>query len=266
MKRRNAIMSNHSINSLDFGGNSIRQDAQGFVCLTDMWKASGESDKRNPKSFLNLEQTKALFAADKKGALEGGGFRGLKVRTTVGRHGGTWGTRELAVAYAKYLSPQFHLWALKVIVERIEEEVDPELGIKRATDRAQKRWKAMGHTDQWIATRLRGIHVRNELTSLCQSRGFKFAQHFANVTNAMYIGLLGKDAGDLRQERGLNEKANVRDAMNTNEILAVALAENLTRTRAEDMRLWGASDICDAANHCGKQVATAVHNALSQVA
>lgn len=252
----------NSINTLDFAGKAIRQDASGFICLTDMWKASGESRKRSIHNFLASPTTQELLAESSKCIDSGQLLQHKQVRTERGRYGGTWGTKELSIAYAKYLSPKFHLWALKVIRERMEEEVDPELGIHRATERARKRWVATGHSEQWIANRLRGISVRNELTTLCQSRGFKFAQHYANVTNALYIGLFGQSAGDIRENRGLPDKGNVRDAMDSNEILATALAENLTRTRAEEQRLWGSSDICDAANHCGKLVAGAVKGAL----
>ena len=252
-----------SVNTLDFAGKAIRQDALGFICLTDMWKASGESRKRSIHHFMASPATQELLAESLKCTDSGQMLQHKQVRTERGRYGGTWGTKELAIAYAKYLSPKFHLWALKVIRERMEEEADPELGIHRATDRAKARWKGMGHSEQWIANRLRGISVRNELTTLCQSRGFRFGQHYANVTNALYIGLFGQNAGDIRESRGLPEKCNVRDAMDSNEILATALAENLTRTRAEEQRLWGASDICDAANHCGNMVAVAVKGAIT---
>ena len=41
-------------------------------------------------------------------------------RVTRGRNGATWAHWQIALAYAKYLSPDFHMWCNEVVRERME--------------------------------------------------------------------------------------------------------------------------------------------------
>ena len=102
--------------------------------LTDMWRAAGCPDNRRPSDWLLLEETQRFRAyADTHWTEADGpvrsnaGHAGIWhldpdgfVATARGRHGGTWAHWQLALAYARYLSPPFHLWCNTVLRAAIE--------------------------------------------------------------------------------------------------------------------------------------------------
>ncbi len=61
----------------------------------------------------------------------------------------------------------FKLWLARVGYERLEEIENPELAAKRM----RELYKAKGYSDEWIEKRVRGIAIRDELTSEWQKRG-----------------------------------------------------------------------------------------------
>ena len=63
----------------------------------------------------------------------------------------------------------FKQWLASVGAERIAEIENPELAQQRIRDT----YKAKGYSDAWIEKRIRGIVVRDELTSQCKERGVK---------------------------------------------------------------------------------------------
>ncbi len=68
-----------------------------------MWRASGASPTKQPAMWWRLESTQELVG------IYGSNLRQAQVWTTLsGNTGGTWVIPNLAVAYAKYLSPRFH--------------------------------------------------------------------------------------------------------------------------------------------------------------
>jgi hypothetical protein len=84
---------------------TIRKDAKGLVNLTDMWKAAGSPPHKYPALWLRtqlaIELVEALTSI----------MRGAHIiETHRGRWGGTWVIPNLAIAYAKHLSPHFHTW------------------------------------------------------------------------------------------------------------------------------------------------------------
>lgn len=63
----------------------------------------------------------------------------------------------------------FKQWLASVGAERIAEIENPELAQQRIRDT----YKAKGYSDAWIEKRIRGIIVRDELTSQWNQRGVK---------------------------------------------------------------------------------------------
>jgi hypothetical protein len=125
-------------------------------------------------------------------------------------------------------------WLIRVAVERLKEEEDPDLAIKRGV----KRFRALGMTDEHIKARLDAIMKRNELTSEWQKRGVgrycKF--DFANLTNQGYRKVFGCDKTMLNQRMGLKPKSNPRDGMDAVALQVLSLHETLAVaiTRRDD--------------------------------
>lgn len=72
------------------------------------------------------------------------------IKRTRGRSGGTYAHWQIAMAYSKYLSPELHHIVNAVFRERVQETIDPALGLIRSRKRAVRSWKAMGHDEPWI--------------------------------------------------------------------------------------------------------------------
>lgn len=115
-------------------------------------------------------------------------------------------------------------WIAKVAHERIEEEKDPSLSIKRGIHN----YKKQGRDDTWIQMRIEGIATRKELTDEWQERGIKGMQ-FGALTNEISKQTFGKDTSDLKLERGLRKSDNLRNNMSAIELTLQKLAEQATK-------------------------------------
>ncbi|WP_257294473.1 KilA-N domain-containing protein [Endozoicomonas sp. YOMI1] len=96
--------------NLTLCGQIVRVNDDGFVSLTDMWKASGEANKTRPKYFLENEQTKAFVEALKcKG--------GIPPLTIIkgGKTAGTWADKLVAYKYAGWIDPDFEVGTYTVL-------------------------------------------------------------------------------------------------------------------------------------------------------
>ncbi|MEO8392503.1 MAG: hypothetical protein ABI700_05875 [Chloroflexota bacterium] len=103
-------------------------------------------------------------------------------------------------------------WLAQVGVERLEERANPELGVRRAQDRAAEIYQKRGKDDQWIAGRLIGISDRKAFTdALAQHVAHITGATYGKATNAVYKGLWGRSAGVLKQELGISKSASLRD-------------------------------------------------------
>ncbi len=232
---------------------SIRRDKRGMVNLTDMWRTAGSPPNKEPRQWAHLQSTRDLaeFLAQNVG-------KSHVLRSSPGRDGGTWACRNLAVWYAKYLSPEFHAWANQVIAERIEEDRNPELAYTRGRSRAIAGYRRQGKSDRWIQARLDGIPSRVHLTEKLQERGLSKSSEFAACTNALYVPLLGGTAKEVKLSRDLPAKSNLRDNMTAVELASVALGETLAEERIDGQDLYGARQCAGACSESGYAVANAV--------
>ncbi|OZI07992.1 hypothetical protein BWI93_11595 [Siphonobacter sp. BAB-5385] len=130
-----------------FNGHSmnISQDGE-MISLTDLWKACGADDSKRPAFWVRQEEavgfikaTAKFFKCDLKSLL----------KTAKGRYsGGTWAHVQIALEYAQYLSPDLAVQVNRVFLERLEEEANPELALKRGQERATLGWKRKGKDDK----------------------------------------------------------------------------------------------------------------------
>jgi hypothetical protein len=97
---------------LYFKNQAIRDDGD-FLCLTDMWRAGGADANKRPAQWLRLPGT-LEFAEYLRDSIVGNSHNTLS-RAESGQQGATWAHWQLAMAYAKYLSPEFHAWCNEVV-------------------------------------------------------------------------------------------------------------------------------------------------------
>lgn len=225
----------------DFNGVSINFQGKEIISLTDLWKASEKSEGYKPANWVRFEGKDFIDSLAKK----------LKVstahllRTTKGRNGKTWAHWQIGLAYAKYLSPELHMWANQIVKERIEETQNPELGLSRSRERAITVWKKQGKSDEWIATRLKGMTARSFLTGTLKDHGVT-NQGYAQCTNSIYEPILGGTAKEIRENKGLPVKANIRDHIGDIENIGIMLAEALAKEKIEGRNYRG-NDQCSSA-------------------
>jgi hypothetical protein len=130
----------------------------------------------------------------------------------------------------------FKLWLAKVGYERMQEMANPEL----AVDRARETWIKQGRSEEWIETRLKGITHRNELTDYWKNHEIKLGVEYATLTSIIHQEWSGVT---LKQHRTIKEldkpTQNLRDHMNSAELLFTALAEISAKMIAESTNATG---------------------------
>ena len=100
---------------LAFNGVVIR-DKPDMLSLTDMWKAAGSPENREPFNWARKEGAQFIDAVTLTHNLPDSQVMDVK----RGKGGGTWAHWQIGLAYAKYLSPEFHMWCNTVVRERME--------------------------------------------------------------------------------------------------------------------------------------------------
>jgi hypothetical protein len=100
---------------LAFNGAAIRDRGE-MLSLTDMWKAGGEDPSKKPADWARKEGSDFIehIAVVLNMPME------HILRASRGRTGATFAHWQIALAYAKYLSPDFHMWCNTVVRERME--------------------------------------------------------------------------------------------------------------------------------------------------
>jgi hypothetical protein len=181
-----------------------------MVNATEMAKPFG---KRIDK-FTKSESTKALIQAlvdDRKlqsNYPQMGVVESLIIQTKEGQHGGTFMCEDLALAFAMWLSPQFHVWILKTVREIIFGN-NPEL-VKEAVmnmPRIQKDLDRLRRKRNRIKALILGPDRRKEMNILVNKRS-TVSHQIQNLTFLPSIrsmkldsDTLGARLMDLIQER-----------------------------------------------------------------
>jgi hypothetical protein len=246
----------HPISSqvkLSYNGNDFLLDiAEGnMISLNAIYEIADSPENQDPNQWKRLPKTQELIET-----LANKLNMGLShiIKTKRGKGGGTWAHWQLAVAYAKYLSPEFHLAVNEVFKERLEEELNPELGINRARERADRRYDKLGRSEKWKQTRRVSVDVRHFFTDTLKEHEVTTQVGYAICTNALYLPMFGATASQLKVKRGLPKKASLRDMMDLKELAATLLAETLATEDIEVNDLRGTPQCKQASKQAGEAV------------
>ena len=226
------------------------QVKEGLVNLTDLWKASGKSGDYNPMEWLRQIETidfiqafvkrcvGTAFYFPRPAAKRGNGpairvwakavrehCEKHKMMTSVkGRNGGTFAHWQIALAYAKWLSPEFHIHvnglyrrvqvADPTLIESMIDRIENPEDLKRIGARARNRESNVDLNDTIIG---------------CGGTG-KTCAFVANNNN---VAITGKTAKELREKHNLPEKASTRPYLDTDQMIEMAFLERLERKSLE---------------------------------
>jgi DNA-damage-inducible protein D len=146
----------------------------------------------------------------------------------------------------------FKLWLAQVGKQAIVETENPELGIDRLTEI----YRAKGHTDEWIKSRLQSIETRKKLTDDWKERGVTEGVEYSLLTATIAKGTFDLTPTEHGKLKGL-ERQNLRDHMTPLELIFTALSEEATRIYAEENDAQGFHENHEAADKGGKTAGNA---------
>ena len=141
----------------------------------------------------------------------------------------------------------FKRWLARVGFERVEEIENPEL----AAQRARAIYKAKGYSDAWIEKRMRGIEVRETLTTEWKNRGVTEGKEYAILTAEISKATFGMTPNEYQKFKGL-KKENLRDHMNDLELIFTMLGEASTTEIAKNKDARGFTENKKAAQEGGE--------------
>lgn len=229
---------------------NVKRDGE-FYSLNDLWVIVGSPANKDPRQWQRLPQSIDFFNSACK--FLNVGFSHI-IKTKRGKGGGTYGVRQIALEYAKYLDADLAVIVNEVFFERIEEERNPDL----IANRYFKTYRKQGKTDEWIAARLKGIGVRHLYTDTLKSHGV-FGIGYRNCTNAIYRPLFGGDASLIKEKKNIpSTAANTRDYMSRTELISVELAESLATDHIEQSNVRGNQNCMIVSENASRCVAGAV--------
>ena len=117
----------------------------------------------------------------------------------------------------------FKRWLARMGKERLDEIENPELGMQRTKELYEKK----GYPKDWIEKRLRGIAVRQKLTTEWDDRGAGTKNDYAILTNEIMQGAFDFKVEEYKKHKGL-KKENLRDHMTDLELIITMLGEAAT--------------------------------------
>ncbi len=120
----------------------------------------------------------------------------------------------------------FKRWLAKVGHERLEEIENPEL----AQERMKSLYEQKGYPKDWIAKRLRGMAIRQNLTDEWKERGIEHQKDYSILTAEISKATFGMTPSEYKKHKKLpaKSKANLRDNMTSLELIFTMLGERVT--------------------------------------
>ena len=233
-----------------------------MVNLNEIHEISGASIGKDPRRWKSLDRTKNLIKSMNVGKYD-------IIKTKRGVNGGTWAHWQLALSYAQYLSPELHLVVNQVFKERLEEIIDPELGINRSRENSRKKWKSQGKTDRWIAGREQGIYVHGNYVDTLIGHNVNKGKEIGRCTNQIYRGLFNKDKNGIVnsiriKNTELPKTINVRDHVKLSSIIAISLSEELSREKIEEINANGVDECSNISLEKASSVRLALDDSRSK--
>lgn len=199
----------------------IKADETGYYSLTDMWKANGGKDSQRPYYWMRLPDTVNFLKELEKDTKWRKSPIDLVKTVRGGKMPGTWGTQKVAIAYAEYLSPEFHAWVLEAVATYVHHEEDPEAGLDHYTKATIKKYRKEGKPEAWIAERLDGKKYRNLMYHTACALGVN-NEGMKILSQHINLAATGKQPFEIRRERNVKD---TRDGLDVFEIQMIRTIE-----------------------------------------
>jgi len=146
----------------------------------------------------------------------------------------------------------FKQWLAEVGYQRVQEIENPEIAQKRM----RELYKAKGYSDAWIEKRVRGIAIRDELTSEWDKRDIETDKEYSILTAEISKATFGLTPSEYKKVKGL-KRENLRDHMGDLELIFSMLGEASTTRIARDKDAQGFAENKSVAKEGGAVAGTA---------
>lgn len=223
----------------------VHLDADGRFSLNDIHKAAmaqGLATKsQRPGNFLKNKDVQAFVAEVEASAT---GIAPLKT-VNGGKNAGSYAVRLIALRYSAWLDKRVEAEVFQVFDAYIsaDESLTADLIDRQQDPEASKR----------LAVRAQSKVARNALTSTLAAHGVT-GRGYADCTNAIYTPILGGPASQVRSDRQLKPKANLREHMSGKELAAVMLSEEIARERIDQTDARGNEPCAIECNTAARRV------------
>lgn len=251
--------------TVSLGGYSLKTNEAGLVSLTDLYQAAcqqGLADgKLDPRQWARAPKATKSGTSGRVTHVAGPGHDFVQFvadqlhvgaaniyKTSKARHdrgGGTFAHWQIALAYAKYLSPALHMQVNEVYARYKAGDV---------TLAAEIADKAKPADAEWLARRVQSTVARNTLTSTLQAHGVT-GKGYADCTNAIYRHVLGGKKSEVCAREGWRKSTNLRDKMDVTQLTMTAMAELVAQKRIEVKNQRGNQACTDSCDHAAWSVA-----------
>ena len=225
-----------TINIKDTEITVIKISNEDYICLTDMIKAKDGAffvtdwlRNRNTLEYIGIwEQVNnptfnyGEFAIIKsKSGLNNfkisvkefaSRTNAISLRAKVGRYGGTYAHKDIALEFAMWISPEFKIY-LVLEFQRLKEQEQKQLGWTAKRELAKLNYHI--HTDA-----IKHNLIPEELTAA------QMSMVYASKADVLNVALCGTTAHQWR-EANPKRKGNIRDYASINELICLANMENL---------------------------------------
>ena len=220
--------------SLVLRGVTISEDANGNICLDDIWRLAKAPVGKIPKFWKRGRAAQSLIIEVQKKVTNSNLKSNHPMSPVIyaGRGRGKEGTFAhpiLAAAYAGYLSP-------KLEIEVREIWLRYRAGDATLADEILQR--ASAEANAWAGVRALSRSQRVGYTKTLQIHGVA-GRGYLDCTEALYLNLLGGKSYELRSQRGLPRKSNLRENFDIAELSFVMAAEALSAERIEEENCAG---------------------------
>lgn len=235
------------LKTLDYNGTGITFSADGWLNATASAAALGKNDLDNfLRSKTYTEYAEVVAAACSVNITD------LK-KTVVGKgkEQGTFLHPEMAVVFARWISPAFAYWCDKqvALLIRTAQEAPARNQALRT-----KRLQQLGRPAEVIAARNQGVEVRKAFTECLKTHGVH-GIGYQDCSRAHYFPLFGGSTDVIRQKMEVSEKGSVRDHMSLAQLSAVSLSEALSSEHIEKEKVYGNNACIEVCNKVGREVA-----------
>lgn len=152
------------------------------------------------------------------------------------------GIIEIAQLLPGEFGAKFRSEAAKIILAYLDADISLADAV---VDNAIARGKAKDVEQH--AARTQGILLRNKFTSVLSQHGVT-REGYRLVTNAVYVGLMGKPAPELRKDMGLAVGENVRPHLSPDQWMSLGTVESAVSAQLALKKAWG-NEQCAAIAH-----------------